>query len=80
MVTKGDKIAFALIAVLLVLAIVFRKDIASVFEGGGQDKGGKEKKKDKKDKDNDDDKKEGRQVPALPAGQQARTVVYTVRA
>lgn len=77
MVTKGDKIAFALIAVLLVLAIVFRKDIASVFEGGGQNKGKKEKKK---DKDNDDDKKEGRQVPALPAGLQARTVVYTVRA
>lgn len=80
MVTKGDKIAFALIAVLLVLAIVFRKDIASVFEGGGNDKGGKEKKKDKKDKDYGDDKKEGRRVPAVPAGPKARTVTYGVGA
>lgn len=73
--TKGDKIAFSLIAVLFVLAIVFRKDIAGVFDGGG--KGGKEKKKDKKDKDDKDDKKEGWLGPSIPAGKEASTVLYT---
>lgn len=75
MMTKGDKIAFSLIAVLFILAIVFRKDIAGVFDRSEKD--GKEKKNDKKDKDNKNDKKEGRWTPALPAGKEANTVMYT---
>lgn len=71
MVTKGDKIAFALIAVLFVLAIVFRKDIASAFDGGEQKEDHKEKK-DKKDKD-------GKKKGWLPAGREGRTVFYAVR-
>jgi hypothetical protein len=46
MVTKWDKIAFVLIAVLLVLAIVFRHDLSGAFArkenpGGKEDKKGK---------------------------------------
>lgn len=73
--TKGDKIAFTLIAVLFVLVLVFRKDIAGVFDGGGKD--GTEKKKDKKDKDDKEDKKEGWHRPSLPAGKEGGTVLYT---
>jgi hypothetical protein len=74
MVTKGDKIAFALIAVLFVLAIVFRRDIASVFDGG---EGKKERKENKERKDDGKEKKkEGR----LPSGGPGQTVFYTVRA
>ncbi|HEY1112674.1 MAG TPA: hypothetical protein VGE66_03905 [Chitinophagaceae bacterium] len=73
--TKGDKIAFSLIAVLFVLVIVFRKDIAGVFDRDGKD--GKEKKKDKKDKDGKDDKKEGRHRPFIPVEKEASTVLYT---
>lgn len=79
MITKGDKIAFGLIAVLFILAIVFRKDIASVFDGRDKD-GERKEKKDKKDKDKDDDKKESRWAPGLPAMDDPRTVLYTVRA
>lgn len=73
--TKGDKIAFSLIAVLFILVLVFRKDIAGVFDG--DDSNRKEKKKDKKDKDDKGDKKKGRLVPSTPAGREARTVLYT---
>jgi hypothetical protein len=59
MVTKWDRIAFVLIAVLLVLAIVFWNDISGASNGKGGDndgddkKGKKEKKKaDKKEADN----------------------------
>lgn len=78
--TRGDKIAFGLIAVLLVLAIVFRKDLGSLFDGGDKD-GERKEKKDRKDKDDkDNDKKEGRRSPELPLMDNTRTVLYTVRA
>lgn len=79
MVTKGDKIAFGLIAVLFILAIVFRKDIGSLF-GGGDKEGARKEKKGKKDKDKDDNKKEGRWAPGLPPIEDTRTVLYRVRA
>ena len=58
MVTKWDRIAFVLIAVLLVLAIIFWNDLSGAFGGSGgggdnDDKKGKKEKKggDKKDKE-----------------------------
>jgi hypothetical protein len=68
--TRGDKIAFGLIALLLVLVLVFRKDLASVFDGDNKDGDRKEKKKDK-------NKKEGWWVPTVPDGKEERTVLYT---
>lgn len=80
MVTKGDKIAFSLIAVLFILAIVFRKDIASVFDGGNKGEERKEKKDKKDKKEKNDNKKEGQWAPVLPPGGEGRTVLYPVRA
>lgn len=62
MVTKWDKIAFVLIAALLVLVIIFRSDLSGVFTRKG-DSGGKDDTKGKKEKKKDADKKKGSLSP-----------------
>jgi hypothetical protein len=68
MVTKWDKIAFVLIAVLLVLAIVFRHDLSGAF-ARKENPGGKEDKKGKKEKQKDAGKKQGSLSPLAPPAQ-----------
>lgn len=65
MVTKWDKFAFVLIAVLLVLAFVFRSDLSGMF-ARKEDSGGKDDTKGKKEKKKDADKKEGSLSPLAP--------------
>ena len=65
MMTKWDKIAFVLIAALLVLAIVFRHDLSDAFTRK-ETTGGKDDKKGKKEMKKDADKKQGSRSLHVP--------------
>lgn len=75
MMTRGDKIAFGVIALLLALAIVFREELGGFFSGEEKQDERKEKKGGK-DKDKDKDKENGRIVPMENNGLWDYTVLY----
>jgi hypothetical protein len=58
MVTKMDKIIFAVIAILLALAIIFWGNIQSFVAGESTKKETKKDKNDKKEEKKDNDKKD----------------------